>query len=264
MSIVLLTAPNPTSPSSISDYQYQNAYITATLQAFTGRAIVNGATIKAGTVIKIADVLYKSTTDTAITGTETPYVKITPSGASASASFVADLTGVSWSHAHGQYLDGSGNLHVFDEAKAIKDGELSVAFTMLGRISTLAGGLTINGSLDGVVALSAETVTSDSVESTSVSGGTVVSTGELHGKESAETISGTVNISNMLKNERRVVTWASAGFNALKTPNQSGALFAVLQTAGDAITGNRTLLAGNTQLINGNTLSVTLTIIRIF
>lgn len=151
MPIVLLTAPNPTSPGSISDYQYQNAYLTAMLQAFTGRVLADGTTIRAGSVIKVADLLYKATTDTAITGAETPYIKITPAGASASASFVSSLTGVSWSHAHGQYLDVSGNAYFFDEVRARLAGEIDTTRTDAGWRGTGLSVLGANTSHGGVI-----------------------------------------------------------------------------------------------------------------
>lgn len=154
MSILLFSPPNPTPATGLENYERQNAYITATLQAFTGRAIVDGTTIRGGTIIKIGDVIYKATSDTAISGSQSDYVKITPSGGSATASFVADLSGVSWSHAHGQYLDGSGNLYVFDEAKAVSLGAISTPYTLLGKLSRTAGGLVLNGALSGVSDLS--------------------------------------------------------------------------------------------------------------
>lgn len=119
MAIERVNIPTPTAPTSITDYQAILAQGVALGQALTDREIVDGSTIRAGTVMLIGGVLYKSTTDTTITGLASNYVKITPSGATASAAFVANLTGVTFNEAYGGYYDGSGNLHVFDEAKAI-------------------------------------------------------------------------------------------------------------------------------------------------
>lgn len=132
MAIDLLANPTATAPTALADYQAILTQLVANGQAFTGRLIVQGSNIKAGTVILIGGVLYKATTDTAITGTASSYVKITPSGATASAAFVANLTGVTWNDAYGGYYDGSGNLHVFDEGLAVSSGALASAKTELG------------------------------------------------------------------------------------------------------------------------------------
>jgi hypothetical protein len=153
MAISRVAIPTPTAPVSLTDYQAQLDQITALNQAFTGRNIVDVATIHAGSVMMIGGVLYKSTTDTTITGTPSKFVKITPSGTTAAAAFVASLSGVAWNHAYGGYYDGSGNLYLFDEARAVNDGDISTAYTMQGQIAFMKGGLDINGALTGVTSL---------------------------------------------------------------------------------------------------------------
>ena len=149
MAIDLLANPTATAPTALADYQAILTQLVANGQAFTGRLIVQGSNIKAGTVILIGGVLYKATTDTAITGTASSYVKITPSGATASAAFVANLTGVTWNDAYGGYYDGSGNLHVFDEGLAVHSGAIAGAKTEIG-VSSIAnevkGGTILTGS----------------------------------------------------------------------------------------------------------------------
>jgi hypothetical protein len=78
-----------------------------------------------GAVFQIGGSVYLADADTAITGTASDYVKITPSGATASAAYVADLTGVSWNAVYNGWYDGSGNLYVFDEGKAKAAGEIT-------------------------------------------------------------------------------------------------------------------------------------------
>src|SRR5690606_23973393 len=53
-----------------------------------------------GAVFNVGGTIYLADDDTAISGTPSPYVKITPSGATAAAAYVADLTGVSWDGAY--------------------------------------------------------------------------------------------------------------------------------------------------------------------
>jgi hypothetical protein len=101
-----------------------------------------GTTIMSGRVFLIGGVLYKSTSDTAITGTASNYVKVTPSGATASAAFAASLSGVAWNHEYGGYYDGGGALVIFDEARALYDGAIAQAYTVPGMAAYFK---TING-----------------------------------------------------------------------------------------------------------------------
>lgn len=130
MAIARVNIPTPTAPVGVADYQAQLDQITALNQAFTGRSPVDGSTIRAGTVMMVGSVLYKATSDTTITGVASLYVKITPAGATASASFVASLSGVTWNHAYGGYYDGSGNLYLFDEALAVSTGVIGSYYTL--------------------------------------------------------------------------------------------------------------------------------------
>lgn len=87
-----------------------------------------------GAIFQVGGVIYLADADTAITGTGSNYVKITASGATASAAYVADLTGVSWSTTYNGYYDVSGNLYVFDELQAIIAGEITGANTRIGQM----------------------------------------------------------------------------------------------------------------------------------
>ena len=86
---------------------------------------ISGTNIKKGSQFQIAGVVYLADADTAISGVESAYVKITPAGATASASFVSGLTGVTWSYVYNGYYDMSGNLYIFNEHTALVDGEIS-------------------------------------------------------------------------------------------------------------------------------------------
>lgn len=107
-----------------------------------------------GAVFQIGGVVYHADSDTAITGTASDYVRITPSGATASAAYVASLTGVTWSSQYAGYYDGSSNLFIFDEVKAIISGAIASANTKLGQLyetlvnnAVTVGSLTTTGSV---------------------------------------------------------------------------------------------------------------------
>jgi hypothetical protein len=78
-----------------------------------------------GAVFHIGGTVFLADSDTAITGTPSDFVKLTVSGATASAAYVADLTGVTWNEAQNGYYDISGNLYVFDEVNSYLKEELS-------------------------------------------------------------------------------------------------------------------------------------------
>ena len=99
-------------PVAAADYQAQNTLIQAAFRKDYSIIPYSGTAMSIGFVFNIADSVYMVETATAITGTE-GYLKITPSGATATASFVSSLTGVSWNSLYGGYYDGSGNRYFY-------------------------------------------------------------------------------------------------------------------------------------------------------
>jgi hypothetical protein len=123
MPINLIVAPNST-PTAVADYQSQNNLINALAK----KADVipwTGSDMNDGYIFQIGGAVYQVDGATAITGTPSPYVQITASGATASAAFVASLSGVTWNSVYNGYYDGSGRLYLFDEVGAIDIGQLS-------------------------------------------------------------------------------------------------------------------------------------------
>ena len=96
----------------------------------------SGDTIKKGTIIMIGGTIYLADSDTAITGSTSDFVKITPSGATATAAYVANLSGVSWNDTYNFYEDVSNNAYIFDEAKAFLVGTYTDPQTVIGRFGT--------------------------------------------------------------------------------------------------------------------------------
>lgn len=126
MAINKITAPSGT-PASIADYQAQNNLIGALHLAVQGADRVSGTNIVKSAVFYVGGATYLADDDTAITGSESAYVKLTVSvdGLTLDASFVADLTGVTWNTAYLGYYDVDGNLYVFDEYDAFQAGEIT-------------------------------------------------------------------------------------------------------------------------------------------
>ena len=87
--------------------------------------IVDGGVIPQGSVVQVGGVVYRADADENITGTTSDYVKIVANGATASAEYVADLTGVTWNKVYNGYYDGPGDLYLFNENKALLNGEIS-------------------------------------------------------------------------------------------------------------------------------------------
>jgi len=113
-----------TPPTATTGYTYQNNKLDAFTLNLTPPWPISGSNVVKGALFNIESVLYQADAATAITGTASNYVKITPAGATASAAFVADLTDVAWDDDYNAYLDASGNLYVFDETTAFFDKEI--------------------------------------------------------------------------------------------------------------------------------------------
>jgi hypothetical protein len=125
MSLVLKTAASDPPTSDIDWTRTQNL-ITMLFLGNNGPIlrIVGGSIVK-GSVFQIGGAIYHANTDTAISGSETNYVKITPAGSTASAEYVADLSGVDWNDEYNGWLDDDGNLYLFDEIQALDDEEIT-------------------------------------------------------------------------------------------------------------------------------------------
>lgn len=152
MALTRIDNPTPSAPSGLPDYVQILAKATNTiLQSIrnNSQSCIDFANnfARAGVVFHIGGVLYKAVTDQAIGGTPSKYIKITPSGATAAIDYVASLAGVTWSDDQSGYYDGSGNLYVFDEARAVYDGVVSAPKTNDGQIAYIAAALNIKNNL---------------------------------------------------------------------------------------------------------------------
>lgn len=125
MAITLYSAPGNT-PSSLTDWQNLLAQLQIDAMAINNPFAVDGTTIRKGYMFFVQGAWYKTVSDTNISGTQSPYVRLSVSGSSLVPAFVSSLSGVSWSTTWNDYYDASNNLYIFDEIKAYVDGVLSV------------------------------------------------------------------------------------------------------------------------------------------
>lgn len=111
MAINRITGPNSI-PTVIGDYQAQNNLIAA-LANLERVPPYSGTSMTVGYTFNVGGTIYRVDTTTSITGGTEGYLKITPSGATATASFVTSLSGVSWNNIYGGYYDVSGNRYIY-------------------------------------------------------------------------------------------------------------------------------------------------------
>jgi len=140
MPISKITAPSET-PTAVADYQAQNNLLSALLLAVQGAERIVGSNVVKGAVFQVGGATYLATADTAITGSASDYVKLTVSedGLSLAPSYVADLTGVTWSSTYNGYYDVGGNLYIFDESKAYLAGAISEVYSDLAQSRLRSG-----------------------------------------------------------------------------------------------------------------------------
>lgn len=135
MSIIQVTPPESL-PVSTADYQAQNN--------LTDSRITNEIyPVDSGNVLKGAKFIIQGATfiadsDTLISGTESLYVKLVVSGTTATAEYIPDLTGVTWSDVYNGYYNGSGEYVFFDEALAFLTNEITLPRIIYNKIITTA------------------------------------------------------------------------------------------------------------------------------
>ena len=119
-------------PETVADWQKITNIFQATWLRLTGALIVNGSTIMKGSAVNIGGAWFVAGADTAITGSASEYVKLTVSGSSVAAAFVADLTGVNWNKTWNGWYNASGEYYIFDEVKAFGAGLIPTMHSMAG------------------------------------------------------------------------------------------------------------------------------------
>jgi hypothetical protein len=112
-------------PATLTDWQAITNIFQATWLRLTGALIVSGSYIQRGSAVNIGGKWYVASVDIAITGSASAYVKLSVTGTTIAASFVANLTGVSWNKQWNGWYDVTGNYYVFDEVRALAFGQIA-------------------------------------------------------------------------------------------------------------------------------------------
>jgi hypothetical protein len=148
MPITRIPYPNAL-PVEKQDFVKQNNLLETGFLRVNDPWPVVGGNITKGAIFQFGGTVYLATSDTAIAGVASDYVKLTPNGdgSELSPSYVANLAGVSWNQAYNGYYDVGGNLYVFDESIALNAGEILVVYGKIAVMiqSLLALGLTFTG-----------------------------------------------------------------------------------------------------------------------
>jgi hypothetical protein len=248
MALTRIDNPTPSAPDALADYvQILAKQTNAILQSLRNNSHTcidfTNNFAREGVVFHVAGALYKAVTDQAISGTPSKYVKITPSGDTATIEFVASLSGVSWNDAQSGYYDGTvSNLYVFDEARAVYDGVVSSGKTIEGQIAYIAGSLSINSNL--------------TVDGNATVSGTLDVNGALSGSPgprlditgAVQISAGSLSIDTAFGIDSRLI---GAAFDASRTQAQ---LFSVIDSQLPSTVGTRKQMIGAAVLASGDIL----------
>jgi len=130
--VVFPTVPNPLA----GDWSKIVSLVSKSFQNVNDPLQVVGTNIPQGATFQVGGIVFYADSDTAITGTESDYVKLTVSGTTLVPSFVTTLTGVNWNKVWNGYYDTSDNLYLFSEIKIssvnTKYGELASLLMPIG------------------------------------------------------------------------------------------------------------------------------------
>lgn len=88
--------------------------------------------VPAGVTIVYKNTIYYATSNTAITGTPSKYVRLTYSSDELTAAYVSNLSGVTWNVTYNAYYDSSDNLYIFNELDALNDNLITDKHTVFG------------------------------------------------------------------------------------------------------------------------------------
>jgi hypothetical protein len=236
MAIVLKTAP--VDPPATGGWTQTQEYLAMLFLGQNGSiARVLGGYVVQGSVFYIGGAVYYATSDTAITGTPSDYVKITPSGSTASAAYATNLSGVTWSKDYNGWYDGTGNLYLFDELKAVQAGDIAeakISFAQMREDGSI-GQATTGAALGATAEATTGGAIGDSASST---------TGGAAGASAAATTGGAIGASS------EATTGGAAGAGAATTTG--GAIGASASaTTGAAVGAGAAETAGGGAVGNG-------------
>lgn len=129
MALTLIGSPD-NAPSTTADWDKVNDVLQTIGLDINSPVRISGSNILRGSVIFFAGAWYVATSDTAISGSATDYVRLTNSAGTVSAAFVSSLTGVTFNQTWNGWYDSSLRLFIFDEVKAYADGAIGTLKTV--------------------------------------------------------------------------------------------------------------------------------------
>ena len=129
MALVLIESPD-NAPSTTADWDKINDVLQTIGLDINSPVRISGSTILRGSVIFFAGAWYVATSDTAITGSATNYVRLTNNAGTITAAFVSSLSGVTFNKTWNGWYDSSLRLYLFDEIKAFADGAVTAPVTI--------------------------------------------------------------------------------------------------------------------------------------
>lgn len=124
MAFTLISAPDSV-PTSTADWAKINNVLLTIGMALLSPARISGGNVIRGSVVHFAGAWYVTDSDTAISGTASNYVKLTNTAGTVTASYSANLTGVSWNKTWNGYYNAGGEYFIFDVMKARGAGLIS-------------------------------------------------------------------------------------------------------------------------------------------
>lgn len=130
MALVLVPGPG-NAPVTVEDWdKINNVLLAHGMNLLTPNRLKAGY-IQRGAAVYFAGSWFVADADTAISGSETEYVRLTNTAGTITQEYVANLTGVSFNRTWNGYYDSSGRLYLFDAVKAYGAGAI-------GELATLA------------------------------------------------------------------------------------------------------------------------------
>lgn len=128
MAFVKILGPGD-APVTLTDWQKISEIMQATWLRLNAPPVITGAYVKRGSAVCVGGQWYVATTDTAITGTASDYVRLTVSGDTLTAAYASSLSSVSWNHEWSGWYDTTGRYYLFDEIKAFSVGAITKIYS---------------------------------------------------------------------------------------------------------------------------------------
>ncbi len=123
MALVLIPGPD-NAPSTAADWDKINDVLQTIGLDINSPARISGSNIVRGSVVFFAGAWYVATSDTAITGSTTKYVRLTNNAGTITAAFVSSLSGVTFNNTWNGWYDSTSRLYLFDEVAAYASGQI--------------------------------------------------------------------------------------------------------------------------------------------